>query len=85
MAPTSDQPTYGAPAPAVHRLLLQRDGHRWQFQFTSDDAGALNRRIAELAVDPDATLDHHDARMLERRIARMRPEPSSPDSSVPTT
>jgi len=73
MAHTSEQPTRNAPTPEVHRLVLHRDGHRWQFEFTSRDAEALSRRVGELAADPDATLDHHDARTLLHRIAKATP------------
>ena len=57
------------PLPDVHRITLIAANHRWTFAFTAADAGAMLKRVSELARDPEAPLSLMDARLICERIA----------------
>ncbi len=62
--------------PGSHRLVLEKSGHRWAFQWDSGQEHALIRHVAAMARDPHCPLRWVEAALVCRYLAR----PSPPDA-----
>ncbi len=59
--------------PGSHRLVLEKSGHRWAFQWDPGLEHALIGHVAAMARDPDCPLGWVEAALVCRYLVRPSP------------